>query len=308
MIAGSLYFTFCASGQQVALANCPSLDEARLFVSQQQWTKAEQSLRHSIDHAPSCATTHYLLGYSFLKANEPDSSLKEYSIAAKLRSPNSDDLTAVASDYILLKAYSDAEHWLLQATQLNPVNSQAWYLLGRTQYNLDHNADAVDSFKHSLSIFPEDWRCEYNLGLAYERLQQPELARTAYLIAIEGVEKEGLRDAQPYLDLGILDRSQGHSQEALPLLTRAAEISSSNPLAFQELGRALSDSGRTADAIVAFKKAITLAPLAEAPHFFLGRLYRASGKLAEASEQFAIIQQQAKGQSNTITPNIDHPR
>ncbi len=306
MMAVGVGLTLCAVGQQQAVDHCPALEEARRLVAHEQWGNATQTLRQNIGERPACADAHYLLAYTYLRANDPRASLAEYTLAAKLRPPGSDDFTAVASDYILLKAYTDAEHWLVRATQTPPVNAQAWYLLGRTQYNLDHNADAVVSFQHSLAALPEDPRSEYNLGLAYERLQQPELARAAYQTAIQWGERTSLHDAQPYLDLGTLDRSQGHPEEALPFLQRAAEISPGNPLIFQELGRTLSEMHRLEEAIVAFKTAITLAPSAEAPHFFLGRVYRACGKVTEASEQFAIVQRLAKNQSSTATPNTDH--
>ena len=242
-----------------------------------------------------------------LRANEAIASLQAYSEAASLRPPTSNDFTAIASDYILLKAYSDAQRWLLRAVQITPVSPQAWYLLGRTQYNLDRNAAAVESFKRSLTINPEDPRSEYNLGLAYERLQQPDLARAAYETAIQWVEAKHLPDAQPYLDLGVLTRSQGHPAEALLLLQKAAALSPGNPVIFQELGRTFSDLHHLDQAIDAFKKATTLAPSAEPPHFFLGRAYRAAGRASEADEQFAIVQKLLANKSSSATPNTDYP-
>lgn len=295
-----------ASAQPASAVPCPALTEVERLMKQQQWETATQTLRRLIAENPKCPDARYLLGYALLRANQPEASLKAYSEAAQLRLPSSDEFTAVASDYILLKAYTDAERWLLRAVQTTPVNSQAWYLLGRTQYNLDHNVAAVESFQHSLTILPEDPRSEYNLGLAYERLQKPDLARGAYLTAIHWGEVKNSPDAQPYLDLGVLTRSQGHAAEALPFLQKAAALSSHNPLIFQELGRTYGELNQVDNAITAFKTAITLAPSAEPPHFFLGRVYRAAGKTAEANEQFSIVQQLAGSKSTNATPNIDH--
>ena len=295
-----------ASAQPSPVPACPSLVEAQNFVHGERWTGAVQNLQQVIREHAACADARYLLGYALLRANRPLESLKVYTGAAQLRPPSSDDFTAIASDYILLKAYNDAERWLLRATETAPVAPQAWYLLGRTQYNLDRNEAAVKSFQQSLAVFPEDPRSEYNLGLAYERLQQPALARTAYLTAIAWGEKKHLQDAQPYLDLGMLSRSQGKAEEALPYLEKAAALSAKNPLIFQELGRTLNELHRPEDAIAALEKAVALAPSAEPPHFFLGRAYRAAGKLAKAEEQFAIVQKLAGAQSSSATPNTDH--
>ena len=308
IVAAVVCLVLGASAQQAPLAACTPSEEARRFIGQQEWGRAAHALRLSVDEHPACPDARYLLGYVLLRANQPDASLQEYSAAAKLRPPNSDDFTAVASDYILLKSYADAEHWLLRAVATIPTNPQAWYLLGRTQYNLDRNAAAAESFKHSLAVLPEDPRSEYNLGLAYERLQQPDLARAAYQTAIRWGEMNHARDAQPYLDLGILIRSQKHADEALPFLKQAAALSPSNPLILQELGRTLSELNHCDEAITVLKKAVALAPSAESPHFFLGRAYRAAGRIREATEQFAIVQQLAGSHSSGTTPNADTNR
>ncbi len=303
--AGSL-FASTGFAKQLPVTLCPATTAAQDVIAHQQWGSAAQSLRIFVDAHPACPDARYLLGYVLLRDNQPDASLKAYSEAAKLRPPTSDDFTAVASDYILLQSYSEAQRWLLRAVATPPVNSQAWYLLGRTQYNLDLNAAAVQSFKRSLTVLPEDSRSEYNLGLAYERLQQLDFARTAYQTAIQWGENKNSKDAQPYLDLGLLIRSQGSPQEALPYLQKAAALSPNNPLVLQELGRTLSEVHRLEEAITALRTAITLAPSAEPPHFFLGRVYRAAGKTAEANEQFAIVQKLTGNESSSTTPNTDH--
>ncbi|WP_263412679.1 tetratricopeptide repeat protein [Terriglobus aquaticus] len=300
--------TVSAFAQQPTAAACPSLVEARSLMMQQNWKAAADSLRQNISANAACANAHYLLAYTLLRDNEPDASLKEYTAAAKLRNPTSSEFVGVASDYILLKDYADAERWLERATRTEPVDVQTWYLLGRTQYNLEQNAAAVESFQHSLTVIPEDPKAEYNLGLAYERLQRPDLARAAYQTAIDWAEKKHTPDAQPYLDLGVLDRAQGHADQALPQLQRAAALSPGNPTVFLELGRTLLELKRPDEAIVALKTAAALAPSAEQPHYFLGRAYRAAGKAPEADQQFAIVQKLAGSHSSTTTPNADGRR
>ncbi len=296
-----------ALNQQPVVATCLASDAVQELVGHQQWVKAVQALHLFLSQHSSCPDAQYLLGYVLLRANQPDASLKAYSEAAKLRPPSSDDFTSVASDYILLTDYSDAQRWLLRAVAMSPVNPQAWYLLGRTQYNLDLNDAAIESFNHSLIVLPHDPKSEYNLGLAYERLQRIDLARSAYQTAIEWGEAKESKDAQPFLDLGLLIRSQGSPQEALPYLQKAAGFSPGNPLVYQELGRTLNDLGRFEEAIVALKVATSLAPSAEPPHFFLGRAYRSAGRSLEASEQFAIVQKLTGNASSSTTPNTDHP-
>ena len=196
----------------------------------------------------------------------------------------------VASDYVLLKDLADAERWLLYATAHFPENAKAWYLLGRTQYNLDHAAAAAASFRRQLELQPREVRAEYNLGLALEKLDKPAEAEAAYRTAMGWQGGLAVRDAQPYLDLGMLLLAQRRVEEALAPLQEAVLVGPRNALARQELGVALEALGRDAEAVTALKEATALAPSAEQPHFLLGRVYRRMGRAAEAKAEFAEVQ------------------
>lgn len=285
-----------------------ALAVARQSIRQEEWARAEGQLRMALQANHKAAEVQYLLGYVLLREHRALDSLAAYTVAAASREPTSEDLNAVASDYILLKAYTDAEHWLLMAVRQSPESRQSWYLLGRTQYSLDHAADAAASFQRCLALSPEDARAEYNLGLADEKLQMPDQARAAYQQAIRWQTQRGIQDAQPYLDLGMLFLSGGRAQDALPLLREATRISPENPLIFQELGLSLDALGRFAEAVESLHKAIELAPDAERPHFFLGRIYRRSGQKEKSDEQFAIVQRLLGTHSDTATPNVDRRR
>lgn len=55
-----------------------------------------------------------------------------------------------------------------------------------------------------------------------------------------------------------------------------------------ERGRALMDELRDREAIDEFRRAIYLAPYADQPHLWLGRLYLRTGRVAEAMEEFTV--------------------
>lgn len=285
--------------------NSVALGEVRQSMGLGQWAAAELQLRSLLNANPRDAEAQYLLGYVLLRSSKPVPSLAAYTAAAQLRSPGPDDLAAVASDYILLKDYADAEHWLQVVVRDSPKGSEFWYLLGRTQYNLDQAAEATKSFSRCLALSPRDARAEYNLGLAYERLQRPAEAQAAYEQAILWGREQGKADAQPYLDLGMLLLGQEQDEAALTNLTRAVELSPRNPLALQELGLALDALGRSAEAVSALLHAIELAPSAEKPHYFLGRIYRRLGEKAKAEEQFADVQKLLGTHSDAGTPNLE---
>lgn len=209
--AGSL-----ASQTQVPPASASRLEAVRGLLAAGNYAVAEQSLLRVLVEDPSLADAHFLLGFALLHEGKATESLAEYTEGAKFGEPGADDLAAVASDYVLLKDFADADRWLRAALQRAPTRAQLWYLLGRTQYNENRWADAEHSFLECLRREPRHVRAEYNLGLVYEAEQRPAKAEEAYQTAI-GWEGDPPEDIQPHLDWGMLLRRQGKIAKALPL-------------------------------------------------------------------------------------------
>jgi tetratricopeptide (TPR) repeat protein len=282
-----------------------SLVEARRLLNSADYIGADRILRQTLTHTPDSAEVHFLLGFTLFREQQPRQSLAEYTQGAKFRDPSTEDLIAVASDYILLEDYTDAARWLTTVTQRAPTLALGWYLLGRTEYNADHPTYAERAFLACLRIDPHDVRAGYNLGLVYEQMQRPEDAMVAYKEAISWQQNATVKDPQPYLDLGMLLRHQGHVAEALPYLTMAARVGPLNPMAHQELGLAYEQIGRYDDALNQLKQAIALSPNVEALHFLLGRVYRRTGRGIEAAKEFAEAARFAGTTSGNRVPNID---
>lgn len=314
-------------GQQAAAGEASELSDARRAVEAGQMAAAEELLRALLRRGPplagaaeagaggstgaragvaEVAEAHYLLGYVLFREQRAKESLAEYTAGAGLRAPTVEELEVVASDYVLLKDFADAAKWLRYALERAPGEVRAWYLLGRAEYSLDHAAEAVTAFERCLKLQSREVRCEYNLGLAYEKVDRAEDARAAYGAAIAWQGEPGVaRDAQPYLDLGMLERKAGQLAAAVGHLRSATEISPRNAKAWQELGLALDAAGKTEEAITALERASALAPGAEQPHFFLGRIFRREGREKDAAGQFREVERLVGTHSDTSTPNVD---
>jgi len=288
---------------QADSAPSDDLAAAHRAIEKADWKAAEGELRQSLALHPATPDPHFLLAYVLFREQHAANSLAEYTAAARLRTPTADELVVVASDYILLKDYPDAERWLVYATGQSPAIASAWYLLGRTQFRLDHAAAAAASFRRCLELSPGDVRAEYNLGLALEKLDRPADAESAYRTAIRWQENASLRDPQPFLDLGMLLLSQHHADRALPPLREASDLAPKNALAYQELGLAFEALSQNTEAVAALERATILAPDAEQPHFLLGRVYRRLGRTSAAAAQFAEVQRIAGSHSDKETPN-----
>ena len=300
LLAGLLH----VSGAQTAAPEPQTfLARAREQAAAQQWMSAEATVRLLLSQQPDNPEAQFLLGYVLFGEQRATESLAAYTAGAKLRTPAPDDVLVVASDYILLKDYPDAERWLRYVTDRAPGNATAWYLRGRTAYNQDRAAEAVEAFERCLALRPRDVRAEYNLGLAYERLQRTREAAAAYRAAILWQSGNSVQDSQPYLNLGTLLLSQSKAAEALDPLRHAVAFAPKNPLAQQQLGLALEAAGQDADALAALTRAVALAPEAEQPHFFLARLYRRLGRKTEAAAENATVARLLGSHSETATPN-----
>ncbi len=263
------------------------LFEVRRLLAGADYIAADRVLRDILRQASSSAEAHFLLGFTLLHEQKPKESIAEYIQGAKLKEPGASELLGFASAQTLLKQYAGAEHSLLAATKLAPERPLLWYLLGRSQLEQSHWADAERSLLTSLRLEPQSATTESDLGLIYEKMQRPESAISAYRAAIALEESQEDKDPQPYLALGMLLRKQGKATDAVPLLVMATGAKSPNYLAHQELGLAYEQLRRYEEARGEMSTAVFLAPEVQSLHFFLGRIYRETGRQAEAAQEFA---------------------
>jgi tetratricopeptide (TPR) repeat protein len=290
-------------------AGAAELTAIEALVRSKQYKDAESRLRGFLAVHPRSADGHFLLGYVLYRENRPTDSLAEYTRGASYRTPATDDLAAVSMDYILLHDYADADKWLTKAASWDPGNLLDWYYLGRTKYAENRFEESIAAFRQCLALHPKDIAAEYNLGLAYEGLEQNSQAATAFENAISWQSSASHPDPQPYLDLGILLLSENRDTEALSNLKTATELDIRNPKAHQELGEAYEKLNDLPKAQLELERAVSLAENVPALHFELGRIYRKEGLRAKAKEQFARCAALNAGHTTEAeeTPDLTYP-
>jgi Flp pilus assembly protein TadD len=267
----------------------PSCVEAntRQSLARGQFKEAERQLRQVVDRSQSCPEAHFLLAYDLLRQNLPRQSLAEYTTAARLRTPGSEDLRNVALDYVLLDDYPDADHWIQRALSLDANDSESWYVLGRIRYSTGKFQDAVDAFKHTLGLAPESVKAENNLGLAYEALNEIDKASDVYRRAIAIGEKSGKPSEQPMINLAVLLTHRSDTDGALALLTRAVVLAPQDARAREHLGQVYAERNELPQAQEQLEKAVSLSPSDARLHFQLGQVYRREGIGDKAKSEFA---------------------
>lgn len=292
---------FCAAA---ALCQAPSdpLADARQMLKSGKVAESEADLHNFLSTHPSDPDAHFLLGYVLFREQKARESLAEFTAGAKFRRPNADDLRIVASDYILLDDFADADKWFSEVVTETPNDPNANYLLGRTKFNENDFPAAIASFERALALRPRFVEAENNIGLAWRELNDFEKARAAFQTAIDW-QGDTPVDAQPFLNLGTLLADRGDLAAAIPYLQKAAALSPGNPTVHEELSHVYAADENLPKAQSELERAISLAPEISSLHFKLGQIYRKEGMKDRAQQEFAICAKLSGAHSSDKTPN-----
>lgn len=280
-----------------------ALAQARMAVDAGSFSNAEATVRKYLAQQDASADGHYLLGYILSREGKAKESLAEYTRAAQLRNPTANDLKVVAVDYVLLGDLVDADRWLTKALNWNPSDKDGWYYLGRTKYNENRFAEAIDAFQQCLKLDTRNVKAEDNLGLSYEGLNQIEQATQAFRTAIAWQDGEGQKNAQPYLNLGMLLAEQKGPEAGMAYLQEAVALAPQNAKTHEQLGRAYMKLKQWKDAHDELEKAVQLAPDSASVHYELGISYRDQGLKDEARKEFDRCTELNATHSSVDTPN-----
>jgi len=285
-------------GQQIG----DPLAEPRALLAEGKLAGAEAVLHSYLNEHPTSADAHFLLGYVLFREQKAVDSLAEFTAGASTRRPRADELKAVASDYVLLGDFADADKWFTEVIVEKPDDADAWYLLGRTKYNENAFTAAVTSFERSLALRPKSVEAENNLGLAWQGLNSQDKAKGAFQTAIDW-EGAAPADPQPFLNLGTTFAEESDFGHALPHLLKAAELSPDNPKVHEELGHVYEAQQNLPKAQAELERAVALSPKTSALHFKLGQIYRREGMADRAKQEFALCEKLNSTHSSSSTPN-----
>ena len=291
----------CAASGACQQAADP-LAEARSLLAAGKLADSESVLRRFVQAHPSSAEAHFMLGYVLFRDKKATESLAEFTAGAALQHPHADQLRVVASDYVMLGDYGDADKWFTAVVVEKPDDANAWYLLGRTKFNENDFTAAVSCFERALKLRPQYVEAENNLGLAWLELSHPEKAQAAFQSAIDWQGNTPM-DAQPFLNLGTLLAGQSSFDKAIPYLTKAAALSPDNPKVHEELAQVYMAQQNLPQAQQELERAVALAPKISGLHFKLGQIYRKEAMRERAEQEFAICAQLNSTHSSAATPN-----
>jgi Flp pilus assembly protein TadD len=283
------------------------LAEARSLLNDGRIAAAESRLRNYLDANPTSADAHFLLGYVLFKEKKAKESLAEYTAGAKYRRPRAGEFRVIASDYVLLDDFSDADKWFSQVVNEEPNDAETWYLLGRTKFSENIYTEAISSFDKALSLHPKFVKAENNAGLCWKELNNTAKAREAFETAIAW-QGDAPSDAQPFLNLGTLWADGGDNEKALPYLEKAAALAPDNPSVHEELGKVQMARQHLPEAQAELERAISLSPDTSSLHFKLAQILRKEGQSERAQQEFEMCSRLSSTHSSSKTPNPPSPK
>ena len=141
--------------------------------------------------------------------------------------------------------------------------------------------EAIEHYRQSLYINPQDSDATNDLGVALARLNRFDEAVACYRRAKE------IKPRRPvaYYNLGSLLADQGRFEEALPQLERAIVLKPTFAKAQRGLGIVLEARGRMGEAMEHFQRALETNPDDAESHRHLGDMLAGRGQLEEAMAQ-----------------------
>jgi tetratricopeptide (TPR) repeat protein len=290
-IGGLLCIVICASPAQTRTKSDQELPDSssRVFDPAKDPSLAtiEAELRHELELKPDSASLLFRLGQVLLRENKPKESLDIYTRAARFQKPNAEQLRFVAMDYVLLKLYNDAIHWLQVAHSMDSDDVNVMYDLGRCFYTQSRFHEAEEMYVKVLKIEPGSIKAEENLGLTLDKEVQPDRAEVALRAAVTWAERQQT-DEWPFLNLGTFLLEHARAGEAVPFLEKAVSTAPTNAVCHEKLGRALMQIENVQAGLSELESAARIDIKNPRIHFELGRAYRHAGQADKAASEFAL--------------------
>jgi tetratricopeptide (TPR) repeat protein len=141
---------------------------------------------------------------------------------------------------------------------------------------------AINYFKESVEIYPNDFDAHFNLGVSYESLGQNQNAIASYLEAMQ-INPD---NSTPHYGLGQVYRQAGQIKEAIASYKEAIRIQPDFADAHSAIGSSYEMSGQRKEAIASFKEAIRIKPDHSIAHNNLILIYKNMDRNDEAIAEY----------------------
>ncbi|PLX73950.1 MAG: hypothetical protein C0615_10195 [Desulfuromonas sp.] len=210
------------------------------------------------------AEVHYMLGVSYLQANDPTRALQEFLLAEEIEPDDAKLQAALGQAYFYKKSFADSEQHYLQALKLDKGNPMHQNNLAALYMELERWDDAISYFHQAATnlIFSRPEVAWTGYGYAYFKKKDYVTAIDAYVKAIE----QNRNYPQAYVRRAETFFALDQPEKAVVDCERALEIYPDYALAHYNLALANMKLRKAGAAITHFQRVIDLIPDSDLAH------------------------------------------
>jgi tetratricopeptide (TPR) repeat protein len=177
---------------------------------------------------------------------------------------------------------------------------QIYYALGATEYSAKNWDAAIPLLEKAIALDPNSARSYFLMGFCYQELKNEDKMAENYKLAIEKGNAIGDQTSANnaktklfayYYTPGAQAKNAQKWDEAIALLSKAAEVDDTNPTIFQALSSCYNSKKNWDNAISNGEKALELNPKAtDGIYYELGLAYTGKNNTAKACECFKKVE------------------
>ena len=229
---------------------------------QQNGVEAVAAYRRQAALNPNDPVAHRALGDALRDVDRDDEAATEYLAALVVDPANAQALTALAASDLQRQQFEDAVAAASRAVSLNAENKEAQYTLATALVRVGRTEEGAAALR------------------AFQRLQDTEMARDRRVYALNALRRGASLALQ-----------RGDAAEAVTRLQDAVELSPNDASLHADIGAALLKTGRAADAVAHFQRALELDGTADVTRS-LAEAYGTLGKVEEQRRYVEMYERQ----------------
>lgn len=264
---------------------------AHALVRLQRWPEAEALVRRLRQDFPTEAEPLYLAALIAFGRGELEQVCELAAQALARDDKRADVYKLLALVEYPLQRLDKFEAHIRAAIKLNPLDADARYYLGRYFFEDKRYNEALAEFQAALKAQPQHYKAHYYTALVYEGQNDGARAKEEFQAAIQLIERQRLRYAWPFTDLGKRLLNEGEYERGLGWLYRAVRNDPAAPQAWYHYAKALFQKEPSPEVKQAVLEAIRLDPGYSEAYYLLARYYQRRGAAQLAKEAFAKFEE-----------------
>jgi Flp pilus assembly protein TadD len=232
---------------------------ANTWVHSRIWRDSESLWRAAVTTDPDCALCHQKLGEALQAAGLHGEAEAELTRAVALRPDRPTVHNSLGAFLVSRDRLGAAEAEFREAIRLMPQYPDAVANLGALHARQRKYAEAIVELRRALAMSPQHETARRNLAFALDRT-------------------------------GIDLARAGRPADAVAFFKEAAALQPGEPSLWRDLGQALIEDGKAAEAIPSLERAVTLDPRGANGRYWLARAYLLVDRPHDAQTQIGVLE------------------